>query len=155
MNRISRYIQLSVLLSVLMSFMALSTAAFAKDNVNVTVRLIKASSDGSKEKKVPAGLHELRDDLESFPYNVFKQVSAKNTKTSIGSTSKIGLAYGLKVDITPVSSSGQMHSISVKLQESDGRTLVNMTIRTRPGSYTLIGGPKIDGSVLILAVTAR
>jgi len=128
-----------------------------RDALSLKVRLIEASSPNSQQKKkIPRNLEDLKDDLSTLPYGEFKQVNNSSLRSPIGKTASVGLSHGLKLDITPVKTDGEMHSLSIKLTDGSDQVLLNMTIRTRSGSYTLIGGPKVgEKDVVILAISAE
>ncbi|HNT34207.1 MAG TPA: hypothetical protein PKH07_04340 [bacterium] len=127
-----------------------------KQSITLTVRMIQASDSDAKERTIPKELEDLKEDLSSFPYKVFSQLSLRSFRATIGSAATTGLAHGLQLQVTPSGSEGDMHSLAIRLIEGRDRVLLNMTLRTRSGSYTLIGGPKIgENAVVVLAISAK
>lgn len=151
---------LAVLLALSMvlpcSLQAENTGRDQKQTVTLTVRMIQASNSDSSERTIPKELEDLKDDLASLPYKVFSQLSLRSFRATVGSPATTSLAHGLKLQVTPSNTVGDMHSLAIRLTEGSDRVLLNMTLKTRSGSYTLIGGPKIgDNSVVVLAVSAK
>jgi len=139
----------------------LPLAAQAKDQkpskVTIRVRVIKASPGDKeeKEKTIPANLQDLKDDLSSFPYKKFEQLKSRSIQAQLGTAAITPLVHKMSIEVKPNNKTGGMYSVSIRLFQDQSRSLLNMTVRMRPGTYTLIGGPKVGDDVLILAISAQ
>ena len=154
----TRQIALLAILVLAQAFFLSASGAQAQQDtkkVAITVRMIKATSSPQREKTIPANLQDLKDDLASFPYSEFQQLANRTIMIPLNKPMSVPLPFGLRLEVTPTSRREGMYSLSIRLFESSKRTLLNMTIRTRPGACTLIGGPKVDRSVLIFAISAK
>jgi hypothetical protein len=139
-----------VLLSMLC---VLSFTAFAwGGEVGVGIRVILASHQA---KGIDARLQDIQKNLGTlFNYSSYQLLQERSLLLSEGETDQLPLADNKELQIKLILEQGGTAEIAVEILRA-GRGIFKTTAKLKKGGTLLIGGPKHEDGVLILAIAAQ
>ena len=139
-----------VLLSMLC---VVSFAAFAwGGEVGIGIRVILASHQA---KGIDARLQDLQKNLGTlFNYSSYRLLQDRSFLLSEGQTDQLPLADNKELHIQLIQEQGGTAEIGVEILRG-GKSIFKTTAKLKKGGTLLIGGPKHEDGVLILAISAQ
>ncbi len=145
-----RRIALLLIVFFIICFFSLSTASA---QVQVRMRIIRASNVGSN---VDASLRDVHEDLGSlFSFTSYRLLRDENLNLSPNQPVSISAREGrIIIEITLVGLHRVVAELKIRVAR-EGKDILNTQIRLSPGRTVLIGGPKLREGVVIYALSAN
>lgn len=126
-------------------------------STNITARLIQAKEEGP-EKMDPA-LADIESKLKSvFKYKQYEQLSSQKGSVSAGSTLKMKFPDNLVLESTFLGGNKDQRELSLRwtrrIPKQRPVEYFYTRVRIKQGEAFVMAGPKSNGGVLLLSVTA-
>lgn len=135
-----------VLLIVLVALAMPSVGQAQKEKrLTITVHVIHASKHGNQ---VDARLESLKKDLSVFGFTTYELITVASHQVGVGEKFEVALPGGRKLEITPKTRTREKVRFQAKI---DG--LLNTIYGIDSGGTLIIGGPKHEDGVLVIAIT--
>ena len=136
--------------ALLLSPLSAAAEAPSPGKVTIAVQVIRAAKTGNR---VDPELTALAKQLsKQFPeYRSYSLLETADLRLAFGEAGTVTVPDSKPLTVTPKARRKDQIVVGLKLTEPDFATEVRLT----PGTQFLVGGPKLSGGVLILAVTAR
>jgi hypothetical protein len=137
----------------LSAFAIVSFASFAQgEEVGIGIRVILASHQA---KGIDARLEDIQKNLGTlFNYSSYRLLQERSFLLSEGQMDQLPLADDKELHIQLMQEQGGTAEIAVEILRA-GREIFRTTAKLKKGGTLLIGGPKHDDGVLILAISAQ
>ena len=120
--------------------------------VGVGIRVILASHQA---KGIDARLQDIQKNLGTlFNYSSYQLLQERSFLLSEGQTDQLPLADNKELHIKLIQEQGGVAEIAVEILRG-GRNIFKTTAKLKKGGTLLIGGPKHEDGVLILAISAQ
>jgi hypothetical protein len=134
-------------------FCMVSFASFAVGaEVGVGIRVILASHQA---KGIDARLQDIQKNLGAlFNYSSYQLLQERSFLLAQGQVDQLPLADKKELHITLLQEQGGTAEIAVEILRA-GRGIFKTTAKLKKGGTLLIGGPKHEEGVLILAIAAQ
>ena len=134
-------------------FCVVSFASFAVgEEVGVGIRVILASH---QTKGIDARLQDIQKNLGTlFNYSSYRLLQERSFLLSKGQTDQLPLADNKELHIQLIQEQGGTAEIAVEILRGR-RGIFKTTAKLKRGGTLLIGGPKHEDGVLILAIAAQ
>jgi hypothetical protein len=143
-----------LLLGLLSTFFIVSVSSFALvgEEVGIGIRVILASHQA---KGIDARLQDIQKNLGAlFNYSSYQLLQERYLLLAEGQVNKLPLANNKELHIKLIQAQGGTAEIAVEILRS-GRGIFKTTAKLKKGGTLLIGGPKHEDGVLILAISAQ
>jgi len=140
-----------VLAAALLALLCLPLAARAgAGRIAIEVQVIRASATG---KQIDPELKALAQQLTKLfaQYSSYRLLKTATLDLAYGASGTVDIPEGKALTVTPKALTKGKLEVALKMDEPEFST----DVRLKPGARLLVGGPKLEGGVLILAVTAR
>lgn len=130
----------------------------AGETFEVSVRAIRATKSNND---ISPQLRPIARQLQAqFKYTGFRQISEKSGRVPANREFTADLGSGYTAKVTPISRQGRRVQLRIEVTHRKGdkeARLLNTTITSDAGTFSLQGGWKLDGGedVLIIATSAR
>ncbi len=121
------------------------------DAAEIRVEVIHASNTDQGFDTSLARIHRQLSDL--FNYSTYNLLEEKTLTGAIGTRQQMALPAGRSLEITPVRSDGKFLDLHVVIRDGP-RNFLDTDFRLAHQGTILVGGPRHDGGVLIIAITA-
>jgi hypothetical protein len=140
-------------LGVLSTFVIVSFASFAVgEEVGIGIRVILASHQA---KGIDARLQDIQKNLGTlFNYSSYRLLQERSFLLAQGQVDQLPLAGKKELHIKLLQEQGGTAEIAVEILRG-GRGIFKTTAKLKKGGTLLIGGPKHEEGVLILAISAQ
>jgi hypothetical protein len=134
-------------------FCMLTFASFALgEEVGVEIRVILASHQA---KGIDARLQDIQKNLGTlFNYSSYQLLQERSFLLAEGRSDQLPLADNKELHIQLIQEQGGTAEIAVEILRG-GKSIFKTTAKLKKGGTLLIGGPKHDDGVLILAIAAQ
>lgn len=134
-------------------FFIVSFASFAwGDEVGIGIRVILASHQA---KGIDARLQDIQKNLGTlFNYSSYQLLQERSFLLSERQSDQFSLADNKELHIQLIQEQGGTAEIAVEILRA-GKGIFKTTAKLKKGGTLLIGGPKHDDGVLILAIAAQ
>lgn len=134
-------------------FFIVSFASFAwGDEVGIGIRVILASHQA---KGIDARLQDIQKNLGTlFNYSSYQLLQERSFLLSERQSDQLPLADNKDLHIQLIQEQGGTAEIAVEILRA-GKGIFKTTAKLKKGGTLLIGGPKHDDGVLILAIAAQ
>jgi hypothetical protein len=131
----------------------ISFASFAWGaEVGVGIRVILASHE---EEGIDARLEDIQKNLGTlFNYSSYRLLQERSLLLSEGQMDQLPLADDKELHIQLLQEQGGTAEIAVEILQG-GKDIFKTTAKLKKGGTLLIGGPKHEDGVLILAIAAQ
>jgi hypothetical protein len=104
---------------------------------------------------VDPSLGAVAEELQrTFRYTMYRLVDAPRGSADLKQTWRVGLPGGRALEVVPTAIDRKQSTLAVRILGPDGQPLMNTTVRLRSGATVLLGGPRHDQGVLIIALSA-
>jgi hypothetical protein len=131
--------------------------ATSSSALTISARLIQASENDPE--KVDPALSDIESRLKNtFKYKQYVLLSRSQGEVTKEKPLKLNLGSGLTLEVTLISEERDKSEVSIRWSRSSSRgqeDLMRFTRVLSPGDIQILGGPKSDGGVLILAIKAE
>ena len=127
-----------------------ATRATNAARVSMSMMVVQASQDGTY---MDPKLQSLERHLKFLSYTNFTVINQKRSELTQNAEKTFSLDGGKEVSVTLMSTENNKARLRVKVSSSRGN-LVDTTISVNNGSTFVVAGPRHDGGVLILPITA-
>jgi hypothetical protein len=140
-------------LVILGTFVIVSFASFARgEEVGIGIRVILASH---QVKGIDSRLQDIQKNLGAlFNYSSYQLLQERSFLLTQGQVDQLPLAGNKELHITLLQEQGGTAEIAVEILRA-GRGIFKTTAKLKKGGTLLIGGPKHEDGVLILAISAQ
>jgi hypothetical protein len=142
-----------LLLGLLSTFFIVSFASFAMgEEAGIGIRVILASH---QVKGIDARLQDIQKNLGAlFNYSSYQLLQERSFLLAQGQVDQLPLAGKKELLIKLLQEQGGTAEIAVEILRA-GRSIFKTTAKLKKGGTLLIGGPKHEDGVLILAISAQ
>jgi hypothetical protein len=124
----------------------------AEAAITLQARIIYAANQpGGVDPSLGAVAEELQ---RTFRYTMYRLVDAPRGSAELKQTWRVGLPGGRALEVVPTAIDRKQSTLAVRILGPDGQPLMNTTVRLRSGATVLLGGPRHDQGVLIIALSA-
>lgn len=127
-----------------------STVALGEE-VGIGVRVILASHEG---KAIDARLRDIQKNLDTLNYSSYRLLQERSFLLAQGQSGQLPLAGNKELHIELLQEQGGTAEIAVEILQG-GKGIFKTTAKLKKGGTLLIGGPKHEEGVLILAIAAQ
>ena len=134
-------------------FFIVSFTSFAwGEEVGIGIRVILASHQA---KGIDGRLQDIQKNLGAlFNYSSYQLLQERSFLLSAGQSDQLPLADNKELHIQLIQEQGGTAEIAVEILQG-GRGIFKTTAKLKKGGTLLIGGPKHEDGVLILAIAAQ
>jgi hypothetical protein len=124
----------------------------AQGPVALRVQVIYAANQpGGVDARLGGLVGELQ---RTFRYSTYQLLEAPQGSAALDQSWRVSLPDNRALEITPTAIQGDQYSLRVHVVAASGRPLVKTAVRLRRGATVLVGGPKHQQGVLIIAISA-
>ena len=129
-----------------------SSPVVAQGLVALRVQVIYAANQpGGVDARLGGLVGELQ---RTFRYSTYQLLEAPKGSAALDQPWRVSLPDNRALEITPTAIQGNQYSLRVHVVAGSGRPLVKTAVRLRRGATVLVGGPKHQQGVLIIAISA-
>jgi len=128
----------------------LSSVALGKE-VGIGVRVILASHE---EKAMDTRLQDIQKNLDTLNYSSYQLLQERSFLLAQGQSGQLPLAGNKELYVKLLHEEGGTAEIAVEILQG-GKGIFKTTAKLKEGGTLLIGGPKYEEGVLILAIAAQ
>ena len=154
-------IRKAIVLGVAFSLLTLAGAAHAQrvQSTSITARLIQAKAEGPV--KIDPALADIEKKLKrsAFKYQQYELISKQGGAISAGATLKLRFPDNMVLEATFLGGTRDQLEFSLRwtrrIPKQRPLEYFNMRKKFKEGEVLVMAGPKSDGGVLLLAVTAQ
>jgi len=132
------------------SIALLSSVALGEE-VGIGVRVILASH---QEKALDARLQDIQKNLDTLNYSSYQLLQERSFRLAQGQSGQLPLAGNKELHVKLLQEQGGTAEIAVEILQG-GKGIFKTTAKLKKGGTLLIGGPKHEEGVLILAIAAQ
>lgn len=129
---------------------SLSSVALGEE-VGIGVRVILASH---QEKGPDARLQDIQKNLDTLNYASYQLLQERSFLLAQGQSGQLPLAGNKELHVKLLQEQGGAAEIAVEILQG-GKGIFKTTAKLKKGGTLLIGGPKHEEGVLILAIAAQ
>lgn len=126
-------------------------AATAPETVNLQLMVVHAKAG---ETFLDPRLAGIERHLKLLPYDSFKVLSTDKAVLRPGKAAEFPVEGGRQVKATLLSADEAKAQVRVEVYKG-GEKLVDTTVSVNRGSTFMVGGPRHDGGILLLPITAN
>ncbi len=124
----------------------------AQGPVALRVQVIYAANQSGG---VDARLGNLAGELQrTFRYTTYQLLEAPQGSAVLNQPWRVALPDSRALEITPTAIQGDQYSLRVQVLAGGAQPLLSTVVRLRRGATVLVGGPKHQQGVLIIAISA-
>ncbi|RMG11510.1 MAG: hypothetical protein D6729_17855 [Deltaproteobacteria bacterium] len=128
--------------------LAAAQPAWAGTEVSIQVTVVHASHAG---KRVDPALKDLQRQLEDFGFTSYVLEDQRKLTLKLKAPGEVPLPGGRVLTVTPVAREPDGR---LKIRVAIGpKKILDTTVIVEPGGTFIIGGPKYEGGVLMIAVS--
>jgi hypothetical protein len=128
-----------------------AAAATAPETVNLQLMVVHAKAG---ETFLDPRLKGIERHLKLLPYDSFKVLSTDKAVLRPGKAAEFPVEGGRQVKATLLSADEAKAQVRVEVYKG-GEKLVDTTVSVNRGSTFMVGGPRHDGGILLLPITAN
>lgn len=132
-------------------FIALLSSVALGEKAGIGVRVILASHQG---KALDARLQDIQKNLDTLNYSSYQLLQERSFLLAQGQSGQLSLAGNKELYVKLLQEQGGTAEIAVEILEG-GKGIFKTTAKLKKGGTLLIGGPKHEEGVLILAIAAQ
>jgi len=132
-------------------FMAILSSVALGEEVGIGVRVILASH---QEKAPDARLQDIQKNLDTLNYSSYQLLQERSFLLAQGQSGQLPLAGNKELHVKLLQEQGGTAEIAVEILQG-GKRIFKTTAKLKKGGTLLIGGPKHEEGVLILAIAAQ
>jgi len=125
--------------------------ATSNAKVKAGVMVVHATEDGSY---VDPKLKNLERHLQHLKYSSYRVMTQENLELSKDASKKVDAEGGWDVNLTLLSTNGDKARIRVRVSSKKGN-IADITIAVANGRTFVVSGPKYDGGILLIPITAK
>jgi len=125
--------------------------AAAASKVQANIMVVHASEDGSY---IDPKLKNLERHLQHLKYSSYRVMTQESLELSQDSDKNVDVEGGWDVNITLLSTSGDKARFRVRVSSKKGN-LADITIAVARGRTFVVSGPKYNGGILLIPITAK
>jgi hypothetical protein len=124
----------------------------ARAAIPLQARIIYAANEpGGVDPSLGAVAAELQ---RTFRYTMYRLLDAPRGSAELKQTWRVGLPGDRALEVVPTAIDRGQATLGVRILGPGGQPLMNTTVRLRSGATVLLGGPRHDQGVLIIALSA-
>ena len=132
-------------------FIATLSSVALGEEVGIGVRVILASHQGTA---MDARLQDIQKNLDTLNYSSYQLLQERSFLLAQGQSGQLPLAGNKELQVKLLQEQGGTAEIAVEILQG-GKGIFKTTAKLKKGGTLLIGGPKHEEGVLILAIAAQ
>lgn len=132
-------------------FIAFLSSVALGEEVGIGVRVILASHQGTA---MDARLQDIQKNLDTLNYSSYQLLQERSFLLAQGQSGQLLLAGNKELQVKLLQEQGGTAEIAVDILQG-GKGIFKTTAKLKKGGTLLIGGPKHEEGVLILAIAAQ